>query len=780
MRRLSIRLTLVAAVVIIGTVAIVQSKMMGNKTAKAKEENEPEKKKPPAPIKAPGTLNTGDSSLFPDDTNPVVKTDGGLGSNTGFEGQRVQAVVPTDKTYTGGGRNSGFSDQTGQTKNLAGGGGGIPLDSTYNSKQKSSRITIDDNNSSSPVGGRLTDQSAGGRGSLQDAVGGRLRDTTNSAGKSGVGEQIGIGDQTNTGQSRIQVPNTINNQAIQGGGQSGRISDQTNKSVAVGGGQSGYGGAGTTDNKQLQIRQDNTKTDSGQIDDRNIGQGFDRTKGAAGGSIGKTNDAVGREPIGRAPGLIGGATSTATQLSATPGPRELEGAQTPAVSIQKTAPTEIQVDKPATFYVTVRNTGKVATHRVTVIDRVPQGTKFIEASDNAAKSGDSIIWDLGTLEPGEQRKLSVKLLPEIEGEIGSTAQVVFQAKATVRTKCTKPKLTFTHTPLNNRVLAGNEVVFDITISNGGTGAATGLKLLEDVPAGLSHPSGPKLDNAIGVLRPGETRKLQLKLIAEKAGPVLNKMTLRGDGNLVVDSTSRIEVVSPGLELFVRGPKVRYLNRQGTYRVQVTNPGTAAADNVTFTTKLPAHVRFVSANRFGKYDPKAHKVRWSLEELPPGKTAEAELVLTASRTGKGNLTALGTADRNLKAQKFELPVSVRAIAELQFTIDDTSDPVEVGDATTYRIRIKNIGSKTATNVEAAADMPLGIKPASISGQRRGTIVGQRVKFQTIPNIAPKQEVTFTIKAQGTQVGDHVIKVIVRSDESRTAVTAEERTRVYSDQ
>ena len=50
--------------------------------------------------------------------------------------------------------------------------------------------------------------------------------------------------------------------------------------------------------------------------------------------------------------------------------------QTPQLTIQKFAPKEIQVGKPANFRVTVRNTGQIPACEVEVRDLVPKGTRL--------------------------------------------------------------------------------------------------------------------------------------------------------------------------------------------------------------------------------------------------------------------------------------------------------------------------------------------------------------------------------------------------------------------
>ena len=71
-------------------------------------------------------------------------------------------------------------------------------------------------------------------------------------------------------------------------------------------------------------------------------------------------------------------------------------------------------------------------------------------------------------------------------------------------------------------------------------------LLENIPEGVSHPSGASLEFEVGTLRAGETRKLELVLTAEQAGIVHNRLVAQGDANLHAESTVDFEVIAPDL------------------------------------------------------------------------------------------------------------------------------------------------------------------------------------------------------------------------------------------
>jgi uncharacterized repeat protein (TIGR01451 family) len=462
-----------------------------------------------------------------------------------------------------------------------------------------------------------------------------------------------------------------------------------------------------------------------------------------------------------------------------PGAQQLEGSQTPSLAIEKTAPAEIQVGKPATFIIRVRNAGAVVAHGVEIHDEIPQGTQLISTKPPAAQPvPGQIVWSLGTLKPGDEASVQVQLLPVAEGEIGSLATVHFRAEASVRTRATRPALALQVT-LPPKVMIGDDLTMRIRVSNPGSGVATGVVLTENVPAELKHAAGNELELEVGTLKPGEARDLELTLSAAQAGRAVNLLAAHGDANLRAEDRSELEVLAPALKLGLTAPKRRYLERKATFTISVSNPGTAAAKDVELLATLPKGMKFVEANNLGVYDPAANAVRWSLEELPPQETGEVTMTALPLEPGELKLQVRGTARQGL-SDTVEDNVIVEGLAAIMFELLDVQDPVEVNGQATYEIHLVNQGSKAAANVQIVALLPPEMRPLGASGPVRFNIDGQRVLFEPLSQLAPKADTTYTIKAQALQAGDSRLRVQLMSDEIRTPITKEESTRVFSDE
>jgi uncharacterized repeat protein (TIGR01451 family) len=464
--------------------------------------------------------------------------------------------------------------------------------------------------------------------------------------------------------------------------------------------------------------------------------------------------------------------------SGRPGERILEGIQNPAITIQKLAPSEIQVGKKCMIAVRVQNNSQQSAHNVQIRDDVPFGTQLLGTAPKAAVSGSQVVWDIGTLSPGDERIVEMELLPTEEGELGSVATVSFSAQASAKVRCTRPQLAL-RLSAGPRVMIGDQHMVEIEVANPGTGDATGVMLLETVPVGVTHEAGPALEFEIGTLRAGESRRLDLVLTAEQAGRITNAMTARADASLEVEAMCEFEVIAPDLKVTVDGPKQRYLERPATYTVSVDNPGTASAKEVQLITQLPKGLQFVSANNMGEYDAATHSVHWSLAELPANERGTVELVALPIEPGEHTLQVASRAEQGLE-DRTEARVHVEGLVALSFEVTAAEGAIEVGGETAYEITVVNQGSKPAANVQVVAAMPPGLRATNGQGATRHVIEGDKLVFAPLAQLAPKAEAKFQVRIQGLRPGDLRTKIMVTADEVQEPITKEQSTHVYADQ
>jgi len=457
----------------------------------------------------------------------------------------------------------------------------------------------------------------------------------------------------------------------------------------------------------------------------------------------------------------------------------LEGVQAPSLTIEKIAPREIQVNQSADFQIVVRNAGQVTANDVQVFDMIPTGTEYVSAVPQPTRAGArDLRWNLGEMRPGQEKRIKIQLKPVSPGEIGSVAHVTFASQASMRTLVTKPVLEIRQTA-QSKVLIGDNVVLDVTVENKGDGPAKKVMIQEDVPPQLEFSDGYReLEYEIGTLAPGQSKRVRLSLRAAEIGRLKNVLVATADGGLTAQHALDMEVIAPQLVATGNGPRRKFLKREATHQFSVENKGTADATNVELIARLPGGLKFLNANNRGKYDPNTHAVYWSLAELTPNVVGTVELTTLPVESGEQKINFEAMADLDQKSQTAQA-LLVEHLIDVFFDIDDVVDPIEIGSPTSYRIRVINQGTKTATNVRIQIDFPNGIQPISVDGNLPNEIRSQQILFAPITSMNPNDEIKLVVNGKGIGQGDHRVVVRLLTDGRTTPVSKEETTRVYDD-
>ncbi len=472
----------------------------------------------------------------------------------------------------------------------------------------------------------------------------------------------------------------------------------------------------------------------------------------------------------------GPSTDIARLVSARPGAATLDGPRSPALLIEKTAPQQVQVGRPATFHILVNNVGSVTAEEVTVTDAVPQGTRLVSTEPQAVIQNDLMIWSLGRLTAGQTVRLTYVLVPEQEGELGSVAHVRFSALAGARTIATQPVLKLS-VAAPHSVLIGQTVPLRIQLVNEGSGPAYNLLIEEDVPDGFSHPAGRALQNMVGTLQPGESRVLQLPLVAQQAGRAVNRVRVRDDQNELARAETPIDVLAPQLALRWSGPSLRFLDRDAEHELTLANVGTASAHNVQLVAALPKGLRFVAADKLGRYVPEQHAVYWNLLELPPGQEGVVRLTTRAVAEGQQILRAEVSAELGAAAQADHM-LRVESAADLQFAVTDLSDPVEVNGEALYQVELANVGTSPDTNLLVTISSSGELELLSVDGAQINSVSPQRIELQPIARLPAGQRLVWRVRARARSAGQALLRVQVQSDQMPQPITKEEGTRIYT--
>jgi uncharacterized repeat protein (TIGR01451 family) len=453
------------------------------------------------------------------------------------------------------------------------------------------------------------------------------------------------------------------------------------------------------------------------------------------------------------------------------------GAQSPVVYLEKIGPATVPLGKPMAYEVVARNTGSVVVFNVHVEDELPSGAHFVGSTPAPDVQGEHLLWNLGMLEPGAERRIKIEMMPGAEGELVSRATATFSASSAVATRVTRPQLTVSVTG-PQRAMVGDPAAFLIQVANVGTGPATNVVVHDNLPSGLWHEQGQHIDADIGTLAPGESKTLNLQATAVKVGPQSNEAVVTADEGIRATAQAPLSITEAMLALHVSAPHRRYLNREAEFTVEVSNPGSAPAQNVRVMGVLPEGLEFVSASDDAVYEAATRKLTWKLGTLASGDKRKYSLKTFAKGPGDLSSHAIARADRGLEA-KSEATVHVEGIPALVLDISVQDDPIEVGKETTYEIRVRNQGTAAAIGSQIAAAVPVGMAARDAAGPTAGVIQGQQVVFEPLAKLAPGGNVIYRVRAVGQQPGDLRFKVQLTAEHLSQPMHEERSTRVYGD-
>jgi uncharacterized repeat protein (TIGR01451 family) len=453
------------------------------------------------------------------------------------------------------------------------------------------------------------------------------------------------------------------------------------------------------------------------------------------------------------------------------------GAQAHSVTLEWVKQSDINVGQECECDLVVRNTGKATAHQVHVEAFFPSTVRLTSATPKPTASQDRLVWSFETLEAGKTQTIRIKLIPSRRGELATTANVRFTGAAAGLFQVQEPLLKIAIKG-PKQVMVGDPASQIITVTNPGTGVATGVKIEALIPQGLEHPRGERLMMEVGSLNPGESRQIRLALAAASGGRHTVKVLATADADLKRNIEGSILVVAPSLKIAVDGPGLRYLGRKANYTIAVLNDGQIASSNVRVSQQIPAGFDFLGADKGGKYDRDNRTVTWFVGGMDAGKTIKLRTQLSPKKLGSFEQIAWVTSEHGDK-ETAKAITRVDGTSSLVLEIVDLDDPVEVGEETAYEIRIRNEGTKAAVNVSLSCELPNGVKLLGAKGPASHIAENGLVVFKSLSTLAPSKTAVYRVHVRGSAAGNHRFRARLASDSNQEPLIFEELTKFYED-
>ena len=168
----------------------------------------------------------------------------------------------------------------------------------------------------------------------------------------------------------------------------------------------------------------------------------------------------------------------------------------PVLKVVKTGPAQRYVGRTVTYNITVTNTGNGDARKTVLVDKLPNGVTFVNASDGGKYSDGKVTWNVGTLSSNASRKVSVKVKATRIGTIRNQATAkafCAQASAQASTKITGiAAILLEVIDLEDPIEVGSNETYVITVTNQGTAVGTNIMITCTLPAEQTYvsSSGP--------------------------------------------------------------------------------------------------------------------------------------------------------------------------------------------------------------------------------------------------------------------------------------------------
>jgi uncharacterized repeat protein (TIGR01451 family) len=476
-----------------------------------------------------------------------------------------------------------------------------------------------------------------------------------------------------------------------------------------------------------------------------------------------------------------------------------------AVTISPSA-NSVLADGQVTYTVRVVNNGPATAHNVVLTNQLPSSVSVV--SDNSTQgtssvSGNVVTTNIGTLAPGASAvvltlvvQTSVQSIPSITdvATVQANEPVADPSaeQASVTTEVDPDAvLNVSVSGPSQPVKLGDLVTYTVTLTNSGPSPATGVSLVDALPAnvrfvaanddvgGSPVQSGGTVTDALGTLDVGATVHLTVTITPtpDTANVITDVATVSADDISPAGSVTSASVntnVHQYSDLVVSfstpPPTSVYAGQTITYQISVTNGGSATATNVQLTDLLPQNAVVASASSSqGSVVSGTGSEIGNLGTLAVNASATMTVVVTTAATPSSLTNTVSAKADQIQTTPSDATASatttVTPAAELAVNIANPPAPVYVGRSLVYAVTVTNNGASDATGVTLSDTLPSGVPFVSavdslgnVLAPTNGTIT------DTIGNLADHASATLTITLLPSTAGTIIEAASVSGNEA----------------
>lgn len=449
-------------------------------------------------------------------------------------------------------------------------------------------------------------------------------------------------------------------------------------------------------------------------------------------------------------------------------------AATSALALHQVMPAQVRRGAEFGYQYHVTNTTNGTLQNVAVILESQSNLEVLAATPAAMTGASGTTWAIGDLGPCETRVIDVTARANSVGQAANCVSVSYNNSLCAVTTVVDPDLTIAKTA-TPRVLKCDPITLTYEVCNPGTGIAMGVVVRDSLPSGLTVNGSRNVEIPVGDLAAGECREVTVTALASGTGEYCSPATANSSEGLSANSGEPCTVVvAPQLEIACNARDSQYIGRNAEYEFTVTNSGNGVAANTVVNVALPAGAAFVSGSNGAM--PSGNTVAFQVGSLNPGASQTVSVTLSSTTAGdfRVGATASGACAEPVSTQ---CETNFRGIPAILLEVVDLVDPVEVGDETTYVIRVTNQGSADDRDVVVKCILPAEMTYVSASGATAAQVDGKTITFGTESVLNPKEVVEWRLTVRANAQADVRFAVEMTSESFTRPIRETESTNLY---
>ncbi len=316
--------------------------------------------------------------------------------------------------------------------------------------------------------------------------------------------------------------------------------------------------------------------------------------------------------------------------------------------------------------------------------------------------------------------------------------------------------------------------YRLIVSNPGDLTTRGVTVRDFLPPNLKFVSsnppaqqfGDRAEWRLGDLAPKATQVIEISCRAEAGGNVRYRFQASSADGLRADAQIDTEIARPTLSLDMSGPQTATVGETVEFRVQVTNTGTRAFDDVTITDRYDAGLEHTEGQ--------ASPIQRSLGRLEPNETKRVAVAFNVRLAGRlCHTLEVATPDGQFARSEACVNVAETAVAPKPALMVRKSGPAEsrVGQVVNFAIEVINTGNVPLTNVRIADSYHTSLEPQKASPGVDPNAIAQSQLVWNIAQLQPGETQRREVQCICLETAERAASQVVVTTAETTPQTAE---------